>query len=496
MPSLTDLVFSNLVIPADAQIGDVVCTVSGFSTPIFNAVILLVGDSIGVGYQANGYVAIEHLGYGAGVTYDNQSVSGHAITDIAADLGAGGYAQFYDAARTCLCVIPRGTNDLGNNGASAQATYSALEAEVAKAKADGFYVAVCTLLPRTDFPGTAKEQARLDYNSAVRANAASADYIIDLASNPDMGPDSAASDTSKYADGLHPTQNGQILLEPTYKAVTDVALGQPPRAATVSLGPLTLSGSLVSGTASTGTILGATNGSAIASNLTGLSVSSSARTYSWNGAGGAGTTANGLVETLAGATGSPKASAITVAPAGESYLRLTTIHGLTESADGSGGFDYVAAAQDFWATNPGQGGYPSTTLPANTDGYILLPVAALGRSGVIVGFSTSMTPQYFTDLAFGTDVDDYNGNTTYPVLLNGSSGAVTNSVAMAVSDLIRIRRSGSNGLIEISRDGGSSFPNVVWTGTVTTAALKPFFQSGNNGPNGVITRPRQSATLA
>jgi hypothetical protein len=78
------------------------------------------------------------------------------------------------------------------------------------------------------------------------------------------------------------------------------------------LKPLTLSGALKKGTVSAGAILGATAGSAIVSNVAGLTVNSAARTYAFDGTANAGTVANGLVETLANAAGSPMASPLTV----------------------------------------------------------------------------------------------------------------------------------------------------------------------------------------
>jgi hypothetical protein len=86
----------------------------------------------------------------------------------------------------------------------------------------------------------------------------------------------------------------------------------PASAETITLGTLTLSAAIVAGTASTGTIVGATRGSAIASNVTGLTVNGPARTYSWDGTGAVGTVGNGLVEALAGAVGSAKSSPVTV----------------------------------------------------------------------------------------------------------------------------------------------------------------------------------------
>jgi len=55
-----------------------------------------------------------------------------------------------------------------------------------------------------------------------------------------------------------------------------------------ALGDLVLSGALVAGVASSGTILNAMAGSTIASTVSGLTVNSAARTYTYNGSGAAG----------------------------------------------------------------------------------------------------------------------------------------------------------------------------------------------------------------
>lgn len=108
---------------------------------------------------------------------------------------------------------------------------------------------------------------------------------------------------------------------------------------------LTLSSPIFAGAASSGTIIGATPGSTITSNVAGLTVNSGARTYTWDGTGAAGTTANGLVETgPAGAVGDPKNSAIIVQPANAYAFRDTFDEATTVSITahtpnvGSGGY--------------------------------------------------------------------------------------------------------------------------------------------------------------
>lgn len=115
-----------------------------------------------------------------------------------------------------------------------------------------------------------------------------------------------------------PVVAGSLVLEVTAEntvgmaTATSAAVGVTSAPVSPALNALTLSGALVNGTASSGTINGATNGSTITSNLTGLTVNSAARTYSFNGTAAAGTTANALTETLAGATNSPRNSTVTV----------------------------------------------------------------------------------------------------------------------------------------------------------------------------------------
>lgn len=90
---------------------------------------------------------------------------------------------------------------------------------------------------------------------------------------------------------------------------------QPGGPIVITLGTLSLSTAITTGTVTNGTINGATSGSTITSNVTGLTVNSGARTFSFDGAAPAATTNNGLVETLAGVVNSPRSTPVTVAAA-------------------------------------------------------------------------------------------------------------------------------------------------------------------------------------
>ncbi len=86
-------------------------------------------------------------------------------------------------------------------------------------------------------------------------------------------------------------------------------------AAAPALGALTLSATAFAlGTPANGTINGATAGSTVggAGLPTGFTINGAARTWAWDGAGAIGVTNITLSETLAGATGSPRASVIAI----------------------------------------------------------------------------------------------------------------------------------------------------------------------------------------
>lgn len=169
-----------------------------------------------------------------------------------------------------------------------------------------------------------------------------------------------------------PTSSGAITATQTSPTASNSprgpnALGTV-AAAAVTLGTLTLSGTITNGTASSGTIIGATAGSTITSNVPGLTVNSGARTYSWDGTGPAATTANGLVETLAGATNTPRSNSVTVAAASVT-LGTLTVSPLSATA----------------------GSAYSGTISGKTSGSTITAVASDGTVLTVVGTAVSGT---------------------------------------------------------------------------------------------------------
>lgn len=116
-----------------------------------------------------------------------------------------------------------------------------------------------------------------------------------------------------------------------------------------TLGTLTLSGNLQVGIAASGSILGATAGSTIVSNIPGVTVNSGLRTY----AGTPTATGSGFTETLSGATGSPKTSAIAVAAAPVTATVDNTLASSTALASSINGFAALANLLDARLTAAG-----------------------------------------------------------------------------------------------------------------------------------------------
>lgn len=122
---------------------------------------------------------------------------------------AGFVAPLYDplAPRNVL-MQQAGTNDIVINNISAAALYAAAKNYAALARATGFKIIVCTILPRAGF-NTAQQAAWSGFNALLRDGWSTfADGLCDFQADPTMGSMAAASNTSLYADGIHPTPLG------------------------------------------------------------------------------------------------------------------------------------------------------------------------------------------------------------------------------------------------------------------------------------------------
>jgi lysophospholipase L1-like esterase len=204
--------------------------------PLDRTLVAGVGDSITRGTGAvYGQVYLPLAIYNLRATkplveMSNCAIGGTGVTNI---LRAGSTlvrAQaFYNAGRVKnVMVVFLGTNDLANsngvaytlNGTGAPdgaGLYAACDA----ARAQGWKVIICTMLPRGDNPGfeATFNAQRATFNADVRANWSShADALCDFALVSGMGADGDSNNATNYnSDKIHPTTVGQGLLEPTYR---------------------------------------------------------------------------------------------------------------------------------------------------------------------------------------------------------------------------------------------------------------------------------------
>jgi lysophospholipase L1-like esterase len=102
-------------------------------------------------------------------------------------------------------TLQGGSNDIAN-GRTTVALKNDVAAYVARAKADGFVVGVCTIFHRVG-----NDVGKVsDYNNWLRAGNSGADFIIDLAAHPFL---SDASNTTYFlGDGVHTNNAGQSII--------------------------------------------------------------------------------------------------------------------------------------------------------------------------------------------------------------------------------------------------------------------------------------------
>jgi lysophospholipase L1-like esterase len=124
------------------------------------------------------------------------------------------------AGRKPIVHLMIGTNDF-RTGAGTAASVSATVATLGdRWRALGAKFIIGTVLPCTAVGANA---LRNGYNTIVRGYVGThCDAIADYASDPTMGPDAAAANTTYYnADGIHPIDAGHALLAPYFSAAVN-----------------------------------------------------------------------------------------------------------------------------------------------------------------------------------------------------------------------------------------------------------------------------------
>ncbi len=184
---------------------------------------------------------------------------------------------------------------------------------------------------------------------------------------------------------------GSTAINKIYRASSQIYSGG------ATLGALTMSGLLQNGLTSSGTINGATAGSTITSNVTGLTVNSAARTYTFDGTASAATVSNALVETLSATSVN---NAQTVMPARTGTLKLSGRHFIVNKPA-------AAMVLAGYATN--------SVISATSDDGTTLTVGTNSQGfPLLVGTFTT------TGVKTITITDSSTGTSTFPVMVTSA----------------------------------------------------------------------------
>lgn len=304
--------------------------------------------------------------FGAGGSYKAQqriekpfrwttaAISGQLLTDAYANRATT--MALYSAARVAnYYYLAAGTNDIEFGGATdMNALYTTnILGLVAAAQTAGMATPIiATVRPRTAVWDAAKETRRLDFNTLIRDGAAANGYVV-----ADVGGIAAdftspgVVNAANFSDGLHRNEAGYALEAPVIEAAMIAAGWTAPL-----LSPLVLSRPFFpSGTAKSGPIGGVTPGSTLSATglPAGLTIDSANRRWVWDGTGPSALSSFTLVETLAGASNSPRNTTIAYG-IGAAYDTFTEVYArniLTHVSENAG----------TWAAQPGEAGGANIT---------------------------------------------------------------------------------------------------------------------------------------
>jgi len=175
--------------------------------------IVFDGDSITAGAGSTGsgrYTLVTTAALHGNPTTVNLGIYGQ---DVSAMLAKATTAvdPLFDPNKANVCSVFGGTNDIYHSTANTAAViYANLVAYGQGRRAAGFKVIAYTVTPRSN-AGTPVdfETRRQALNALIVAGWSSfADALVDIGNDPIMGPAGAETNTTYYADLVHPTNAG------------------------------------------------------------------------------------------------------------------------------------------------------------------------------------------------------------------------------------------------------------------------------------------------
>jgi lysophospholipase L1-like esterase len=194
----------------------------GVALTVLPALVDFEGDSITAGLGGTTiYPTTVMAGLTPIVQGRNFAVAGNQISDLTARIATVDAQVNTARARNVLSVLI-GHNDLVAGGESAATFVANLKTYCLARRAAGWNrIVLGTLLPSTVSGFNATRDA---VNTLIRADTSFYDYLADYDTNPTIGADSAAANTTYYIDGTHPTTAGYGLMAPITQAAVTAAL--------------------------------------------------------------------------------------------------------------------------------------------------------------------------------------------------------------------------------------------------------------------------------
>jgi lysophospholipase L1-like esterase len=172
------------------------------------------GDSISAGAGASPGHGLDSqvvAAIGDDVTPHNVAVGGRPVSECLRLYDHLVAPLFNPSSRHNVIAFHAGDNDIAQ-GRSADQTYVAFTAYVAKAHQQGWKVVVSTELRHVNF-SELMEMKLEDYNNLLRRNQAGADAVVDLDAEPKFKEFSYRTNPALFTqDGVHPSDGGYALL--------------------------------------------------------------------------------------------------------------------------------------------------------------------------------------------------------------------------------------------------------------------------------------------
>lgn len=170
------------------------------ATPTTNNNLVAAGDSITYGYGAVSYSSLITLN-GSTWTKTNRGLSGIEMAALAVNGALDADVLYQPLSGQNVVAIWAGTNDISNTKTAA-ATLSALQSYCNGRQVRGFRCLLATMIARGGL-----DAQKNQFNAVVRSGWKTiSDGLIDVAADPNLGADGAATNTTYFQSGqIHPT---------------------------------------------------------------------------------------------------------------------------------------------------------------------------------------------------------------------------------------------------------------------------------------------------